>query len=286
MRRALLTTLLLGLAAPSAAEFYRWTDAEGREHFTQDVRRVPPEHRAESIRAARSPRGSPRVQTYEEPPRPARAAPTAAEPAGAQRAYRVRVQRAGPSMMVQARLNGSVTAPFLIDTGASDVLIPQSVADRLGLHVGPDTRTKRYSTANGIVEHPVVTLRSVDLGGAVVKEVPASISPNMSFGLLGLSYFNHFTVNVDAAAGVVTLVPNRLAESGRIRGGRSEAQWRSEYRSLRARIERTRHEYEDKPESRTRERNRLERQLAELERHVEKLDEEANRARVPATWRR
>ena len=66
----------------------------------------------------------------------------------------------------------------------------------------------------------------------------------MEIGLLGLSFFNHFTYNVDAAAGVLTLVPNDLAESGAIRGGRSEAQWRAEYQDLRARIETVDQEYE------------------------------------------
>ena len=60
---------------------------------------------------------------------------------------------------------------------------PESVAEQLGLDAGPDARTKRYQTANGVVEHPVVTLRSVSLGGARVENVPASVSPNMNVGL-------------------------------------------------------------------------------------------------------
>jgi len=40
---------LLG-AAPASAEIYRWTDAQGREHFTMDLHRVPSEHRAEAER--------------------------------------------------------------------------------------------------------------------------------------------------------------------------------------------------------------------------------------------
>jgi clan AA aspartic protease (TIGR02281 family) len=195
------------------------------------------------------------------------------------------VQRAGPSLLVVARVNGVHEVPFLIDTGATDVLIPRSVAERIGLEIGSDARTKRYATANGMVEHPVLMLDSVDLGGAVARGVPASIGPEMQFGLLGLSYFNRFSVHVDAAAGIVTLVPNGLEASGEIRGGRSEAQWRSEFRNLHDRIGRVDTEAARTPDSHGRERRRLESARAELARQLVLLDGEADRARVPPAWR-
>lgn len=48
--RALPILLLLAAAAPASAEIYRWTDAEGREHFTMDLHRVPAKHRGEAER--------------------------------------------------------------------------------------------------------------------------------------------------------------------------------------------------------------------------------------------
>jgi clan AA aspartic protease (TIGR02281 family) len=276
------------LAAPAAAEIYRWTDENGRVHFTQDLGQVPPRYRKQAETGAKSSSGSSRVQTYSGGSSTAgRALPARAASGGVEtyQVHRIRVQRAGTTMLVNARLNNAVTAPFLIDTGASDVLIPQSVADRLGLQIGPDTRTKRYSTANGIVEHPVVMLRSVSLGEASVENVPASVSPSMEVGLLGLSFFNHFTYNIDAAAGVVTLTRNRLAESGRIRGGRSQAQWRSEYANLRWRIAQVEREYAQKATSKTRERRRLEEERANLEHQLELLEAEADHAHVPMAWR-
>ena len=39
----------------------------------------------------------------------------------------------------------------------------------------------------------------LSLGSATVQNVPASVSPNMSVGLLGLSFFNHFTYNIDGS---------------------------------------------------------------------------------------
>ncbi len=277
----------LGLAAASLrAEIYRWTDGQGREHFTQDLNQVPPSKRPAAKQQAGASLGPGRVSRYTitmpaSPARP-RATPAAAPP---KKVYRIPVQRAGTSMMVNARLNNSVNATFLIDTGASDVLMPQAVADQLGLEVGPETRTKRYTTANGMVEHPVVMLRSVSLGGAEVRNVPASISPHMSVGLLGLSFFNHFTYEIDAARGIVTLVPNGLEEAGGIRGGRSEAQWRAEYKNLHYRRLAAQSEKERTPPNHSREHRRLEEVVEELDRQEEILEAEADQARVPMVWR-
>jgi clan AA aspartic protease (TIGR02281 family) len=189
-------------------------------------------------------------------------------------------------MLVMVKLNNRVTAPFYIDTGASDVLVPQKVADQLGLDTGSDVRTKRYSTANGIIEQKAVMLKSVSLGGATVKNVPASVSDSMSVGLLGLSYFNHFKYKVDTANGVVTLTRNNLSDTGHIRGGRSRAQWASEYRSMHARVEQVVVEYERTPDSHGRERERLLAVQADLERQLEMLESEADSAHVPSSWRR
>lgn len=280
--------LALLLAAPAGAEIYRWTDASGRVHFTQDLSQVPAPHRKQAEAAAKGGAAAseaPRVQTFSrDASSPAPAAP--ARTSAGSEVHRIRVARAGTSMLVDVRLNNSVTAPFLIDTGASDVLVPQAVADKLGLDTGPNARTKRYATANGMVEHPVTMLRSVALGSASVENVPASVSPNMSVGLLGLSFFNHFTYNIDAAAGILTLERNKLASTGKIRGGRSRAQWSSEYGNLNARIEYLKYEYENKAESKTRVRRQLEAELADLERQLAALDEEADHARVPMGWRR
>lgn len=46
------------LAAPAAAGIYRWTDAEGREHFTTDLHKVPARYRAAAEAASQqAPKG-------------------------------------------------------------------------------------------------------------------------------------------------------------------------------------------------------------------------------------
>jgi len=290
MRRAILAlcaaAAAFAIAVSAGAEFYSWTDAEGRTHFTQDLSQVPAEQRHDAIERTRTPPRATSLQKFAPPPAKRSQPAAGGTSATTGRVHRIEVQRAGTSMMVQVRLNNSVTAPFIIDTGASDVLVPKAVADQLGLDTGPEGRRKVYSTANGRVEQAVVMLDSVRLGTAEARQVPASVSPHMRIGLLGLSFFNRFSYNIDAAAGVVTLRPNGLEQTGGIRGGRSEAQWRAEYRNLHGRVAAVNLEKDRTPSHHSREVRRLEGVLEDLERQLELLDGEADHARVPFTWRR
>ncbi len=80
--------------------------------------------------------------------------------------------------------NQSVT--FLLDTGATDVAIPQQVADRLGLIPGA-----KYSvnTANGRSAAYDTNLDSLELGAIHLTNVNASIVPGYKSNeiLLGMS---------------------------------------------------------------------------------------------------
>lgn len=290
MRSACAAVIVLGLClGPAAgAEIYRWTDEGGRVHFTQDLEDVPSEQRDGALdRSSGADAGPGAFQTYEaiDPPLAERQRRASAAPGAAPRTWRVPVQRAGTAMLVQARINDDLDVPFLIDTGASDVMLPQWAAHELGIEPGPDARTRLYVTANGVVEQPLLTLESVDLGGARVEGVRASVSPNMRVGLLGLSYFNHFTVNVNSADGVVTLTRNDLEATGAIRGGRSRAQWQSEFAGLRARITAVRAELEEASTRQPHLVHSLEAYMVDLEAQFAQLETEADRHRVPMAWR-
>lgn len=78
---------------------------------------------------------------------------------------------------------------FLLDTGASDVSIPQRTAERLGLKRG--TRTP-YQTANGISYGYSTRLAQVALGGIELRDVRGHINPNMDGDqiLLGMSFLS------------------------------------------------------------------------------------------------
>ncbi len=279
MPRAALATLLgvvvlLGAAPEALAEIYRWTDAEGHVHFTQQLSDVPPALRAEAEAAARDAARQPSpVQTYAAPPRPAPAP-------SRRRVHQIPFESQGTAMLVQVRVNDRVTAPFLVDTGATDVAIPGWVAREAGVWIGPDTPRATYRTANGIVQKPVVTLDSVQAGDARLEGVRASVSDAMEVGLLGGSFFNNFTFQIDPAAGLISLLPN-----DRMRSGISETQWRQRFRGLRDRMARLDRYLTENHFAR-------EERVAELEAHrtgmleaLDQLEAEADAADVPRAWR-
>jgi clan AA aspartic protease (TIGR02281 family) len=276
-------------AGGGSAEIYKWKDSAGRLHFSQDLGQVPREYRSQAKGGAIEEGKSDVIQRYEPgsvPVRPRRSRASQAESGSkaSSKVYRIKVQKTGSSMRVMVRLNDHVVAPFYIDTGASDVSLPEWVAKELGLDL-EGARTSLYGTANGLVESTLVNLESVDLGGARVENVPAHISKSMSVGLLGLSYFNHFQYRFDPGSGVVTLRPNGLAEAGMIRGGRSRDQWKRQFLHLagrRAAIERTIDEINPNWTVRKRE---LEDAIEEVDRQVKVLESEADDARVPMQWR-
>ncbi len=79
---------------------------------------------------------------------------------------------------------------FLLDTGASDVSVPEKLAQEIGLKRGGPMV---YKTANGLVTVYATRLAKVDLGGIVLQQVRASINPNMQGNevLLGMSFLKH-----------------------------------------------------------------------------------------------
>ena len=112
---------------------------------------------------------------------------------------RIPFERHGTLMRVEVLLNGRVRAPFFIDTGASGVSIPWTVAQQLGLQITDETERIRVKTANGVVAEPVVQLKSVQLGPARVENLRAAVSGSMDIGLLGGAFFNNYVYQVDAA---------------------------------------------------------------------------------------
>jgi len=276
----LLLALLL-LPASGGAEIYRWTDAEGRLHFTERLDRVPPAHRAEAERnAARGARRE--VQTYRSPAAAAPGAPAARTSRAVRGGREIHVPfvRDGSLMRVDVLLNDTLTAPFLIDTGASGISLPSSVADRLGIRIHPDTPVVQVRTASGIVARPVVTLESVQLAGARVEGLSATVNPAMEIGLLGGSFFNNFVYRVDAAHSVISLAPN-----DGIRGGLGPDEWRQRFRMVREPLGRLDAYVREHPDLSDDEREILERRREELASTLAELEEQANRLDVPQRWR-
>jgi aspartyl protease family protein len=87
--------------------------------------------------------------------------------------------------MVAGGINGQ-HVEFLLDTGATDVVIPEPTARRLGLSRG---RAGRAMTANGPVVVYETFIDVLEIGDIRLEKVRASINPAMDAGgiLLGMS---------------------------------------------------------------------------------------------------
>ncbi|MAC79182.1 MAG: TIGR02281 family clan AA aspartic protease [Rhodobacteraceae bacterium] len=83
---------------------------------------------------------------------------------------------------------------FMVDTGASDLVLTREDAVKAGLDPDSFSYFGRARTANGEVRTAPVTLKSVALGPYVDRNVTASINDgDMGGSLLGMSYLDRWS---------------------------------------------------------------------------------------------
>ncbi len=100
----------------------------------------------------------------------------------------------GGTFVILATVNGSTQAALRVDSGATDVMLPRTVAARL-ISTGSLTHadyltTKTYKLADGSLRtQKVYRLRSLKVGALIVRDIPCTIS-NDDTGLLGQSFLS------------------------------------------------------------------------------------------------
>lgn len=107
----------------------------------------------------------------------------------------------GPSMTLdadrlghfkaEARIDGR-SLDFMVDTGASMVVLRESAAAEIGVHPMPADYTAVVSTANGKIKAARAKLDRIELGDITVFDVPALVLPDeaLSQNLLGVSFLS------------------------------------------------------------------------------------------------
>ena len=94
---------------------------------------------------------------------------------------------------------------FLVDSGASGVVLSRKDADRLNLRSDELIFTQVYSTPGGLVRAAPVSLREVRIGGLRLRNVRASVSERpMDISLLGASFLNRLD-GYEVSGGKMTL---------------------------------------------------------------------------------
>ena len=97
----------------------------------------------------------------------------------------------------------------LVDTGATDVVIPEALAQRLTLPVGP---TGYAMTANGRIRVTRTVIDEIIIGNIVLRQIKAVINPAMSASdpvLLGMSALKN--VELRQRDGELLLIQSPLA---------------------------------------------------------------------------
>ncbi|HEX9448773.1 MAG TPA: TIGR02281 family clan AA aspartic protease [Dongiaceae bacterium] len=114
---------------------------------------------------------------------------TAEQPGNAAGEVRFAVNREG-YYQIDARVNGAYVT-FLVDTGASDIVLAPADALRIGLSESQLSFTDRVETANGVAYVAPVTLRNLVIGPITLSQLPAKVNKApMQYSLLGMRFLN------------------------------------------------------------------------------------------------
>jgi clan AA aspartic protease (TIGR02281 family) len=170
----------LGLGTPrnyiEAARWYRASADRGNAAARQNLARLSSTVNAPPLTSA------PQVAT-------------AAGPAG--NVVEVPLRRSGGTFYVPVTINDTVTVNFVVDSGASDVVIPHDIVEQLKQSgtLGPEDLkgSQIYTVANGAkVVSQVLRIRSLRLGSRTVENVKGSESQGKGIALLGQSFLSRF----------------------------------------------------------------------------------------------
>ena len=115
----------------------------------------------------------------------------------------IRIKAAGDGHYYIRGSADGVVLDFMIDTGASNIVLPREIAERL--HVGPLNFNLPTYTANGVTQSAQVTIHNLTIGPYTVSDVPAWANGGpLDTPLLGMSWLRHFR-SIEIENGVMTL---------------------------------------------------------------------------------
>ena len=195
LRFTVVALLVLVVPSGAGAQTYRWTDDRGQVFYAQGLDSVPERYR-----------GAARMVGSLESPGATPAPPLSnGQPPGV---TRIRFTPGHP-IMVTARINGAGSAELMLDTGAAVTVINPRVLAALGVGMGAAQRSTLQGVT-GSADTLAVNLESIEVAGTRVgplRIVSHDVAFGQGDGLLGRDFLDHFTVNIDNRAGLVTLSP-------------------------------------------------------------------------------
>lgn len=131
-------------------------------------------------------------------------------PTGRQQAVeggaRIELIRAGDEHFYLTLQVGDLPVRFMVDTGASNIVLSDRDTDRLGIDRKSLAYLGQARTANGTIRTARVTLRDVRLEGEPLGDLPAWVGDGpLEVSLLGMEFLNRFS-SVEMARDKLVLV--------------------------------------------------------------------------------
>lgn len=276
-----LLTILISLTLPASAEMYKWVDEKGTVHFTDDISSIPEKYR-EGIEERKTPKGMPGQEVREKPVSPPVQKPS--EPQG----FEVNLVRRHELWLSEVILNDRLKRYLIVDTGASFTLISRQVSDELGIIISENSPSIPASTVSGFILTPLVTLSSIRVGKAEIRDVDVAVytMPSGSDGLLGNSFLNQFRVVIDSVNGKMILHALQGIPSPDRPGGYGKDYWVGQFRYYNrhlSELKRLKTNYERSGGSS--DLRRVNSALQYFENRLSELERRASFAGVPRNWR-
>ena len=115
------------------------------------------------------------------------------EPGGTTNGIYVIKQRDNGHYFLDGKINGKPLT-FVVDTGASAVSLPRSVAFLAHISCKEQIQMR---TANGSTSGCTAVISTLRFGPFLLKDVPATIVPNLDQPLLGMNVLRQFRIEQD-----------------------------------------------------------------------------------------
>lgn len=186
LRKLLLLCCCL-LPCIAQAEIYKWTDHSGRVHFSDKAVAGSQKQHIQSMTGISNPAFNLK-----------------------RRAMQVKYQDKNGSMIVQGRVN-NIPIKFIVDTGASLVVIPPIIAKKAHINT-ENAKIITLQTANGATKSHQVHISNLQVDQLHQRAVRAAIqqiSSDPGLGLLGMSFLNAYKMSIDHEQHIITLEPRR-----------------------------------------------------------------------------
>ncbi|MDR1727624.1 MAG: retroviral-like aspartic protease family protein [Acidobacteriota bacterium] len=292
LRAMLAAAIALALFQPfSFGDLYRWKDAEGTIHITEDPSSIPPEYRDETRSRALS--TDTRASLLADLADPGVAVTFSEDGLRHFEVPYAGYEGMARRIIIPVTINKSVTTTLLLDTGAPGLVIAPHLAERLGL-IDPEEGGLIVTTGGvgGEVPATLTAVDSIQVGAAYAEFLPATITPINSEhfeGLVGMDFLAGYRISIDTSRNV--LVFDELPMQQNMPGGHDEIWWRSNFHRIAGMKEAWRrflieNENGAKTGAGFEQRKKLARhQYSEAEKLYDKLERFASENSVPAHWR-